>query len=71
MIDYAKAAIGTLFIGITLGTMCLVMIWGLLSMFHANGIIIFSGETIGTIGILVLAVPLFNLILKNEHGRTK
>ncbi|GAB5457341.1 MAG: hypothetical protein Hens3KO_03710 [Henriciella sp.] len=68
MIDYAKAALGTLFLGITLGAMCLVVIWGLLSMFHASNIVILSGETIGAIGLLVVAVPLFRLILRNERS---
>ncbi len=68
MIDYAKAALGTLFLGITLGAMCLIVIWGLLSMFHASNIVILSGETIGAIGLLVVAVPLFRLILRNERS---
>ncbi len=71
MANYAKAGIGTLFLGITVGAMALVMIWGLLSMIHANNIIILSGEAMGLIGLLVLSVPVFKLILKNERGNTQ
>lgn len=63
------ATIGTLFLGLTLGAMCLVMIWGILSMIHANNIIILSGESLAAIGLLIMSVPVFRLILKNERGR--
>ncbi len=68
MADYAKAGLGTLFLGITLGAMALVMIWGLLSMIHANNTIILSGEAMGFIVLLGLSVPVFKRILKNERG---
>lgn len=71
MVDYAKAGLGTLFLGITLGAMALVMIWGLLSMIHANNTIILSGEVMGLIGLSVLSVPVFKLILKNERGNAQ
>jgi len=67
MTDYAKATIGTLFLALTLGAMCLVLIWGLLSLLHANQIIILSGETLGALGLLVASVPVFQLILKTER----
>lgn len=68
MNDYTKAAIGTLFLAMTLGAMGEVMIWGLLSMFHANPLMIVSGETLGAIALLVVAVPVFRLILRNERS---
>lgn len=69
MNNYVKAAIGTLFLALTLGAMGEVMIWGLLSMFHANTLVILSGETLGAIILLVMSVPVFQLILRNERGR--
>lgn len=69
MADYAKAALGTLFLALTLGAMALVMIWGFLSMFHANTVIILSGESLGALGVAIVSVPLFRLILRNERNR--
>ena len=65
---YVKAAIGTLFLALTLGAMGEVMIWGGLSMFHANNFVILSGETIGAIFLLGLSVPVFQRILRNERN---
>lgn len=67
MNNYAKAAIGTLFLALTLGAMGEVMIWGLLSMFHANSVVIISGETLGSVALLVISIPVFQLILRNER----
>ncbi len=68
MNNYVKAAIGTLFLAMTLGAMGEVMIWGVLSMFHANTVVILSGETLGAIALLIVAVPVFQLILRNERS---
>lgn len=68
MNNYVKAAIGTLFLALTLGAMGEIMIWGVLSMFHANTLVILSGETLGAIALLVVAVPVFRLILRNERS---
>ncbi len=68
MSDYVKAAIGTLFLAMTLGAMGEVMIWGGLSMLHANSMVILSGEALGAIALLVVAVPVFQLILRNERS---
>ena len=67
MTDYVKAGIGTLFLALTLGAMGEVMIWGILSMLHASLLIILSGETLGLIILLVLSVPVYQLILRNER----
>lgn len=68
--DYVKAAIGTFFLAQTLGVMCLVMIWGILSALHANGIIILTGESLGLLALAIICVPLYKLILKNERFQT-
>lgn len=66
---YAKAAIGTLFLALTIGAMGEVMIWGALSLLHASDLMILSGEAIGGIILLCLSVPVFQRILRNERGR--
>ena len=68
MNNHVKAAIGTLFLAMTLGAMGEVMIWGVLSMFHANTLVILSGETLGAIALLIVSVPVFQLILRNERS---
>lgn len=65
---YVKAAIGTLFLAMTLGAMGEVMIWGVLSMFHASTLVILSGEILAAIALLVVAVPVYRLILRNERS---
>ena len=64
-----KAAIGTSFLAMTIGSMGLLLIWGVLSVFHASKWVIISGETLGIIAISALCVPVFAMILKNERER--
>jgi len=67
--DYVKAAIGTFFLAQTLGVMCLVVIWGLLSALHANELIILTGESVGVLALAIICIPLYQLILKNERSQ--
>lgn len=65
---YIKAAIGTLFLALTLGAMGEVIIWGVLTMFHVNNFVVLSGETVGAIVLIGLSVPVFQRILRNERN---